>query len=57
MNQLPNLDHYDDLERGQHQADQPEPVKPHATRTAAKCLLPLMAIPGVFTGDRLEATR
>ena len=51
MNDLPNLDHYDDLERG----DVPEQVgatapTPSDTATVARCLLPLLAISGVFRG-------
>ena len=49
---LGNLDTLDDLERGK----QPEPqdhVQPHDTETRARCLLPLLTIPGITTADRL----
>jgi hypothetical protein len=37
--------------------DLPDQPSPHDSKTAAKCLLPLVAIPGATTADRLEQTR
>ena len=55
MNDLPNLDALDDLQRGV----EPEPKRPQPADvgTAARRLLPLLNIPGVVTADRLEATQ
>ncbi len=39
---LPNLDHIDDLERGEQPP--PEPTGPHDTRTAARCLFPFAPV-------------
>ena len=43
MSELPNLDHVDDLERGEQPP--PEPTLPHDTATAARCLFPLRRSP------------
>lgn len=41
MTELPNLDHLDDLDRGE--LPQPEPAKPSDTETKARCLWPMAA--------------
>ncbi len=51
MNDLPNLDHYDDIERGEQQ--QTEPAKPHDAITQARLLAD--AIPGVSLANDLPA--
>jgi hypothetical protein len=53
MTHLPNLDWLDDIERGDI-VDEPEPSEPNDATTNARCLLPLLSIPGVTTADRLE---
>jgi hypothetical protein len=45
MIERPNLDHYDDLERGGQPG--PEQVKPSVTETQARCLWPLWPLPMV----------
>ena len=52
--ELPNLDHLDDLGRGE--PPPPEPPSPHDTRTAAKCLVTFPPLntqtPGPLTPPR-----
>jgi hypothetical protein len=58
MNDLPNMDSVSDIEEGV-EPEQVEPIgsTPHDTTTAARCLIPLLTIPGVVTGDKLQKTK
>ena len=52
MEEMLNMDSVSDIEEGVE--PEPEPAKPNDVGTQARCLLPLLAIPGVVTGDTLE---
>ena len=55
MNELLNMDRVSDIEEGDAPADviaQPD-ITISDTETQAKCLIPLLEIPGVTTADRL----
>ncbi len=53
MSELPNLDHVDDLERGEQPP--PEPTLPHDTATAARCLFPFAPVASLTNNQTSKA--